>query len=203
MIRRVLPTVSDRIHSKLIMNIEEKLSQPPNLKLAKTLKVITWIVTVLVLGLVAAMREIHLPLPQGVSLDFLPGVHATLNTIVAICLIAALVMIKLKKVVAHQRFINTAMVCSGLFLLCYVAYHITSGETSYGGTGISRTIYLILLISHIILAAISLPFILYTYIYAFTNQFAKHRRMTRWVFPIWLYVAVTGPICYLMLRPYY
>ncbi len=185
------------------MKLEEKIQQPPNLKLAKTLKILTWVVTVAVLGLVGAMREIHLPLPEGVSLKFLPGVHATLNTIVAICLVAALVMIKAKNVVAHQRFINVAMFCSALFLICYVAYHITSGETKYGGTGISKTIYLVLLISHIILAAVSLPFILYTYIYAFTNQFAKHRRMTRWVFPMWLYVAVTGPICYLMLRPYY
>lgn len=185
------------------MKLEEKRQQPPNLKLAKTLKIITWVVTVVVLGLVAAMREIHLPLPEGVSLDFLPAVHATLNTIVAICLIAALVMIKRKKVVAHQRLINVAMICSALFLICYVAYHTTSGETRYGGTGISKTIYLVLLISHIVLAAVSLPFILYTYIYGFTNQFAKHRRITKWVFPIWLYVAVTGPICYLMLRPYY
>lgn len=185
------------------MNIEEKRQQPADLKLARRLKVVTWIVTVLVVGLVAAMRKIHLPLPEGVSLDFLPAVHATLNTIVAICLIAALVMIKLKNVVAHQRLINLAMACSGLFLLCYVAYHITSGETSYGGTGISRTVYLALLISHIVLAAVSLPFILYTYLYAFTNQFDKHRQMTRWVFPMWLYVAITGPVCYLMLRPYY
>jgi len=185
------------------MKLEEKIQQSPNLKLAKTLKIVTWVVTVAVLGLVAAMREIHLPLPEGMSLKFLPAVHATLNTIVAICLVAALVMIKKKNVVAHQRFINVAMICSALFLICYVAYHITSGETKYGGEGISKTIYLILLISHIVLAAVSLPFILYTYIYAYTNQFAKHRRITKWVFPMWLYVAVTGPICYLMLRPYY
>lgn len=185
------------------MKFEDKIQQPPNLKLAKTLKIATWILTIAVLGLVGAMRHIHLPLPDGVSLKFLPGVHATLNTIVAICLVAALVMIKKKNVVAHQRLINIAMICSALFLICYVAYHITSGETKYGGSGISKTIYLVLLISHIVLAAVSLPFILHTYIYAFTNQFAKHRRITKWVFPMWLYVAVTGPICYLMLRPYY
>jgi len=185
------------------MNLEDKLNQPPNLKLARTLKIVTWIVTVLVLLLVGAMRKIHLPLPEGISLDFLPAVHATLNTIVSVCLIAALLMIKLKKAVAHQRLINVAMACSALFLVCYVAYHTTSGETTYGGTGVARTVYFVLLISHIILAAVSLPFILYTYIYAFTNQIPQHRRMTRWVFPMWLYVAVTGPVCYLMLRPYY
>ena len=185
------------------MKFEERIQQPPNLKLAKTLKIVAWVVTIAVLGLVGAMRHIHLPLPEGVSLNFLPGVHATLNTIVAICLVAALVMIKTKNVVAHQRFINVAMICSALFLICYVAYHTTSGETKYGGTGIAKTIYLILLISHIVLAAVSLPFILYTYIYAYTNQFAKHRKITKWVFPMWLYVAVTGPVCYWMLRPYY
>ncbi len=185
------------------MTLEEKLQQAPNLKLATTLKRITWVLTVLVLALVGAMRKINIPLPEGVSLDFLPGVHATLNTIVAICLLLALVMIKQKKVLAHQRLINCAMICSALFLVCYVAYHTTSGETRYGGTGIIKTIYLVLLISHIVLAAVSLPFIMYTYIYAYTNQFAKHRRITKWVFPMWLYVAVTGPICYWMLRPYY
>lgn len=177
--------------------------RPLNLKLAGQLKFVTWIVTVAVLGLVGLMRRVKIDLPGEWSLDFLPPVHATLNTIVAICLVLALVMIKQKKVIAHQRFINAAMVCSGLFLLCYVAYHFTTPETKFGGTGAIRTVYFILLISHIVLAAVSLPFILYTYIYAYTGQFGLHRRMAKRVFPVWLYVAITGPICYLMLRPYY
>ena len=96
-----------------------------------------------------------------------------------------------------------AMVCSALFLLCYVAYHFTNEETRFGGEGFARTAYFVLLISHIVLAALSLPFILQTWIYGFTNQFEKHRKMAKLVFPVWLYVALTGPICYLMLQPYY
>jgi putative membrane protein len=84
-----------------------------------------------------------------------------------------------------------------------VSYHFTTPETKFGGTGTLKTVYFILLISHIILAAVSFPFILFTWIYGFTNQVQKHRRMAKYVFPVWLYVAVTGPICYLMLRPYY
>ncbi len=112
-------------------------------------------------------------------------------------------MIKRGNVSAHKLAINGAMICSLLFLLCYVLYHFTSEETRFGGEGLSKIIYLLLLISHIVLAAASLPFILLTWSYGATNQFDKHRRLAKWVFPVWLYVAISGPVCYLMLRPYY
>jgi putative membrane protein len=129
----------------------------------------------------------------------------------------ALLAIKRGQPALHQRCVNVAMLLSGLFLLCYVAYHFTTGETIYGDTngngtldaserqevGAMRTVYLVILLSHIVLAAVSLPFILLTWVYGFTAQFEKHRRMARRVFPVWLYVAITGPICYLMLRPFY
>jgi putative membrane protein len=178
-------------------------SSEPNLDLARKLKAVAWVLTVAVLGLVAAMREIKIDLPEGIDLSFLPGVHAALNTLVSVFLIVALVMIKQKNVIAHKRAISAAMICSIVFLLCYVAYHITTPETKFGGTGAIRIVYFVLLISHIILAAVSFPFILFTWIYGFTNQVARHRKMAKYVFPVWLYVAVTGPICYLMLRPYY
>ncbi len=95
------------------------------------------------------------------------------------------------------------MIASASFLLCYVAYHFTTEETKFGGTGAICYVYYPLLISHIVLAAFSLPFILQTWVYGFTSQVAKHRKMAKWVFPMWLYVAITGPICYLLLRPYY
>jgi putative membrane protein len=95
------------------------------------------------------------------------------------------------------------MTLSALFLLCYVAYHFTTVETKYGGDGWQRVVYFILLISHIVLAGVSLPMILLAFTSGFTNHFQSHRKLARWVFPIWLYVAVTGPICYLMLRSYY
>lgn len=175
-----------------------------NRQLGKKLQVAVWVVTVLVWILVGLMRSpSKIPLPEGVTLSFLPAVHAVLNSLVAIFLISALVMIKRGDVTNHKRFIFAAMTCSAIFLLCYVAYHFTTPETKYGGEGIARTIYFGLLISHIVLAALSLPFILQTWVYGFTNQFDRHRRMAKWVFPVWLYVAVTGPICYLMLRPFY
>lgn len=185
--------------------LNEYLQRQPNLGQSRVLKIGAWVVTALVLVLVALMRvpEFHFDLPGGQRLDFLPPVHAALNSLAAVFLVLAVVMIKRGNVIAHQRFINSAMVCSALFLMCYVAYHFTTPETKFGGTGAIKVVYLILLISHIVLAAVSLPFILLTYIYAYTNQFAAHRKMAKWVFPVWLYVAVTGPICYLMLRPYY
>lgn len=176
----------------------------PNIALARKLRIAVWVLTIAVWGLVGVMRRPEkIPLPEGVSLGFLPPLHAILNSLVAFFLVMALVMIKRKNVVAHRRFISAAMVCSAVFLLCYVAYHFTTAETKFGGSGAIRVVYFSLLISHIVLAAVSLPFILQTWVFAFTSQFDKHRKMARWVFPIWLYVAVTGPICYLMLQPYY
>jgi putative membrane protein len=186
------------------MNKEAYLNSQPNLVLGRKLKIGVWIVTVLVWVLVGAMRRPEkIPLPEGISLSFLPGVHAILNTCVAILLIVALVMIKKGNVRLHKMAISGAMICSATFLLCYVAYHFTTAETRFGGAGAIKVVYLLLLISHIVLAAVSLPFILMTWVYGYTNQFQKHRTMAKWVFPVWLYVAVTGPVCYLMLRPYY
>jgi putative membrane protein len=97
----------------------------------------------------------------------------------------------------------SAMLLSILFLLSYVTYHVTTPPTSFGGQGSIRTIYFLLLVTHIAAASFSLPFILFTFIAGWTNRFAAHRKLARWVFPLWLYVAITGPVCYWMLRPYY
>ncbi|MFN4874402.1 MAG: DUF420 domain-containing protein [Akkermansiaceae bacterium] len=183
---------------------EQWLSKKPNENLSKKLKIATWIITSLVLILVVLMRGPYkIPLPDGWSMSFLPPVHAILNTLVALSLVGALLAVKVGKISLHRLFIFTAMILSALFLLCYVAYHFTTVETKYGGDGWLRVVYFILLISHIILAAVSLPMILLVFTSGFTNHFQSHRKLARWVFPIWLYVAVTGPICYLMLRSYY
>lgn len=174
-----------------------------NLQLAKRLNVWAWIVTVAVLFLVGLMRQVKISLPSGWDFSFLPPFHATLNALTAVVLLFALYFIKQKNVQMHRRMIYIAMTLSVLFLLSYVTYHFTTESVKYGGEGMMRTIYLVLLISHIILAGLILPFILFTFIRAYTNQIEKHRKMARWVFPLWLYVAITGPICYLMLMPYY
>lgn len=179
------------------------LTRAPNEALSKKLGIIAWILTAAVLGLVAMMRGIKIPLPDGWSFSFLPPVHALLNSLVAVSLVGALVAVKQGKITLHRNLILIAMGLSVLFLLCYVAYHFTTAETRFPPGAPFRGLYLILLITHITLAAVSLPFILFTFIAGWTNRFTAHRRLARWVFPLWLYVAVTGPVCYWMLKPYY
>jgi putative membrane protein len=172
-----------------------------NIQLEKKLNTVAYIVSAVVLLLVGMMRRYKIDL--GVDFSFLPPFHATLNALTAVILLVALYFIKNGQVANHRKAIYLAMVTSGLFLLSYVLYHFTTPETKYGGTGVLRMVYFFLLLTHIFLAAISLPFILLTFNQAYTDQYERHRKMARWVFPIWLYVAITGPICYLMLMPYY
>jgi len=188
-----------------------------NLQLEKKLNVVAAIITVAVLILVGLMRQVKIPLPEGVDLHFLAPFHAGVNALTAVVLLFSLVFIKQKKVELHRKANYTALFLSVLFILSYVAYHFTTPSTIYGdvdgngmlseaersAAGSGRTWYLVLLLSHIGLAALSLPFILLTFIRAYTNQFERHRKMARWVWPVWFYVALTGPIVYFLLRPYY
>lgn len=176
-------------------------SLQPDPALEKRLNVIAYIVSAVVLLLVGLMRRYKFD--TGIDFSFLPPIHASLNALCAVILVFALYFIKNKQVENHRKAIYAAMVCSGLFLLSYVVYHFTTPETTYKGEGLMRTVYFFFLITHVILAAVILPFILLTFTRAYTNQFERHKKMARWVFPLWLYVAVTGPICYLMLRPFY
>ena len=173
----------------------------PNIELAKRLNKYAWAVSILVFLLVLSMRRIKF----DTSIDFsgLPAFYSTLNGIVAILLILSLIAIKRGNARLHQKLNVLALLGSGLFLLMYVVYHTTTPETSYCGVGPIRYIYFFFLITHIILAAVILPFILFTFIRGYTQQYAKHKKMARWVYPLWLYVAVTGPVLYLMLSPCY
>ena len=197
--------------------IEEIRNKPENIEQLTKLKVAVCVISVAVLGLVMLMREVKIPLPSGVNLAFLPPFHALLNTFAAVSLVLALISIKKGKVVIHRRWIYSAMVCSFIFLLSYVAYHFTTHETKFGDlngdgllseieiteAGSMRKVYLFILISHISFAAISLPFILLNFCYGFTHHFDKHRNLSKKIFPIWLYVAITGPVVYFLLMPYY
>lgn len=173
----------------------------PNPALEKKLNTAAYVVSAAVLLLVGLMRRVKIDL--GIDFGFLPPLHATLNALTAFILVLALYFIRRKQVERHRRAIYAAMVCSALFLVSYVLYHFTTPETRFGGQGWVRGVYFFLLITHVVLAAVTLPFILFTFNRAYTGQYERHRRMARWVFPLWLYVAVTGPVCYLMLRPYY
>ena len=139
------------------MSLKDYLQQQPDTALSGKLKVVAWVLTAVVLALVGLMQQIKIDLPEGVSLSFLPAVHAVLNSCVALLLILALVMIKKGNVEAHKKAISAAMVCSILFLCCYVSYHITTESTKFGGTGAIRVVYLVLLISHIVLARNTCP----------------------------------------------
>lgn len=170
-----------------------------------TLKRMDWfayIVSAVVIILVILMR---MPEKNNFGFDFswLPPFYSTLNAIVAMCLIAALYFIKKKDVTKHKISIFFALGLSILFLLCYVIYHFTTPETKYCGVGTIRYLYFFILITHIILAGVILPFILITFNRGILMQIARHKAFARWVYPLWLYVAMTGPIVYLMLKPCY
>lgn len=149
---------------------------------------------------VAALFSIKIP---GYDFSFLPPIYATLNGITAMLLIMAVIAIKNKKRAVHELLMKICIGCSALFLVMYVAYHITSDSTPYGGEGVMRTIYFFILISHIFLSVTVVPFVLFTFSRALSGNFERHKALAKFTFPIWLYVAVTGVIVYVMIRPYY
>ena len=170
-----------------------------DLKLAKKLNTYAVVVSAAVLILVASMRKIHIDL--GIDFSILPAIYSATNALVAVFLIRALLFIKQKRIAEHKQMVTTALSLSAAFLLMYVLYHITTPEIKYCGEGAIRTFYFLLLITHVVLAAVSFPFILFTFIRGYTMQVEKHRAMAKYVFWVWLYVSITGPIVYLMLRP--
>lgn len=136
-------------------------------------------------------------------MHFLPPIYATINGLTGIILVIAVIAIKNGNRKLHENLMKFAIALSVGFLVLYIAYHLTTDATKYGGTGISRTIYFILLASHIILSIVTIPLVLVSYVRALAEKFDKHKQLTRYTFPIWLYVTVTGVIVYLMISPYY
>jgi putative membrane protein len=140
---------------------------------------------------------------KGYDFSFLPPIYATINGITACLLIAAVVAIKNRRQRLHERLMKTCMALSALFLIMYVVYHMTSESTSFGGTGFVRNVYFFILITHILLSVGVIPVVLFSFLHAWRRDFRRHRRLAKIAFPIWLYVAVTGVIVYLMISPYY
>lgn len=141
--------------------------------------------------------------PTIKPLSFLPPIYATINGLTAIILVVAVLAIKNGKRKLHENLMKFAILLSVLFLGMYVAYHMTSDSTAFGGEGIIRYVYYFILITHISLSVIIIPFVLVTYVRALAQRFDKHKRLAKITFPLWLYVAVTGVIVYLMISPYY
>jgi putative membrane protein len=158
-------------------------------------------ISILVPVLVGALMGI--PKIPGYDLSFLPPIYATINGLTAILLVAAVVSINKGKRKTHQLLINCCVGLSVAFLLMYVAYHSTSDPTPFGGTGAIRYVYYFILITHILLSIVIIPIVLFTYVRAWSGNFARHRALAKFAFPLWLYVAITGVIVYLMISPYY
>lgn len=136
-------------------------------------------------------------------LSFLPPIYATINGMTALVLIAAVLAIKNGKRILHERLMTSAIVLSVAFLVMYVAYHMTADSTKFGGEGAIRYVYFFILITHIILSIAIIPMVLITYVRALAQKFDTHKKIAKITFPIWLYVAVTGVVVYLMISPYY
>ena len=166
----------------------------------KKLKQAIWAVSIVIPIAVAILFTVKI---EGLDLGFLPPIYASLNALTAIGLTVAIVAIKRKNRKLHQRVIQVCLIFSILFLLLYVLYHMTSDTTPYGGEGILKMIYFFLLISHILLSMIVIPIVLFAYLFAWQGDFVRHKKWTKFAFPLWLYVAVTGVLVYVMISPYY
>jgi len=174
-----------------------------NTALQKEKKYNKWIVilSVAIPLVVALLFSVKIP---GVErLGFLPPIYATTNALTAIILVAAVVQIKKGNRKTHERLMKIAIVLSALFLVMYVVYHMTSDSTPFEGEGWIKGVYYFILISHILLSIAVIPFVLITYVKALSERFDKHKKIAKITFPLWLYVAVSGVIVYLMISPYY
>lgn len=172
-----------------------ELSNPVQLRRARIAIIVASIAIPLVVAVLFGVKI------DGIDLSFLPTIYAGINALTAVLLIAALVAIKRKNRTLHSQLIRVCLLLSLLFLVCYVAYHMTSESTPYGGA--YRVAYFALLISHIVLSIAVVPLVLFTYLFAWQGNFEKHKKWTRITWPLWFYVAVSGVLVYVMISPYY
>ncbi len=180
--------------------------QPVFKKDDKKANLIIWIVSIVVCGAVAFLTNFK-PL-QGLDLGFnvhlLALINAVINGTVSVLLVLAFMAVKNKKLALHKNLMLAAIVLSSLFLVSYIGHHLLSGETKFGGPHDTfYFIYLFILITHIILATIILPFILFTAYRALSGDYQKHKKLARYTWPLWLYVSITGVLVYWMISPYY
>ncbi len=191
--------------------------QPSIEKNDRKAKILIWTVSIIVFVAVAFLSKYKLIIDLGFNPHVFAKANAIINSMVAFLLLAGLITIKQKKYSLHKMIMLSAMALSILFLLCYIGHHLLAGETRYGDinhdglvddaerlqVGGLRTLYYIILVTHIPLAAIILPFILFAAYRALTGEYEQHKKLTRITWPVWFYVAVTGVIVYYMISPYY
>lgn len=197
--------------------IKNKLPEPALQRNDKKAKIFVWAVSIIVFAAVALLTNIKLKVDLGFDPHIFATINAVINSIVAILLVAALIAVKNKKFHLHKKIMLTAIVLSILFLVSYICHHLLSGDTKYGDlnhdgmlsvdekslAGTMRYVYYFILATHIPLAGIILPFILFTAYRALTADYGRHMKLARITWPIWFYVAITGVAVYLMIRPYY
>jgi len=180
-------------------------------------KQLIWIFSIVVFTAVVMLGNFKLNIHPGFNVHVFAQVNAFINATIAVLLISALIAVKNKRYYTHKKLMLAALVLSVIFLLSYIAHHLLAGEAKFGDinhdgilsadesakVGSLRIIYLVILFSHIFLAAIILPFILFTAYRALIAEFPLHKKMARYTWPLWFYVAVTGPIIYWLISPYY
>lgn len=178
---------------------------PPSIKKNdKLAKGVIWIFSVVVFLVIATLGGLpRVEADLGFDPHLFALANAVINSTVAVLLIAAYVAVRKKRFLLHKRLMFAAMYLSVIFLVSYIAHHLLAGDTKFGGEGSIRFFYFILLITHIILAAVILPFILFTAYRGLTGEYEKHKKLSRYTWPLWLYVAISGPLVYLMISPYY
>lgn len=169
----------------------------------KQARLLIFTVSFVVFAAVAVLSRVKLDVDLGFDIHVFALINAVINSAVSLLLIWALIAVKGKNYLLHKKLMLTAIILSVLFLVSYIAHHLLAGDTVYGGEGNIRYFYYFILITHIILAAIILPFILFTAYRSLTGEYDKHKKLARYTWPLWLYVSVTGVLVYLMISPYY
>jgi len=169
----------------------------------KKAKTLIWIFSFIVFTAVVVLGRVKLEVDLGFDVHLFALANAVINSTVAILLVAALLAVKSKKYQLHKGLMMTAMLLSVLFLVSYICHHLFAGETKFGAEGIARTLYYLILFTHIPLAGLILPFILFTAYRALIGEWPQHKKLARITWPIWFYVAVTGVVVYWMISPYY
>lgn len=163
--------------------------------------ILIWTLSIAIPIAIAILFTVKIP---GVArMGFLPPIYATINGLTAIILVTAVYYIRKGNRRFHERLMKTAIGLSVVFLILYMIYHMTSDSTPYGEDGILKYIYYFILLTHILLSIVVIPFVLITFVRAISGQFYKHRKIARITYPLWLYVAVSGVIVYLMISPFY
>jgi len=160
-------------------------------------------VSVIVFGAVVALGKVKLDVQLGFDEHIFAKINAAINSTVSVLLLFGLIAVKSKKYLLHKRIMITAIILSCLFLVSYICHHLFTGETKFGGEGTIRYIYYFILGTHIILAAIILPFILFTAYRSMIGEFVRYKKLVRITWLIWFYVAVKGVVVYFMISPYY